>query len=170
MILRKAANNDIKTIAKLNIENWKMTYQGLLSEEFLDKLNIETYRKEWKESIFDKNKLIFIVEEDNQLLGYCASFKDHTIENCWYIETLQVHIEARKKGIGTKLIQKAGNYALKNGYTSMSICVIQGNENARNLYTKLGAKHYMYFKDNFHGIETNSEKLIWKDLECFIEQ
>lgn len=170
MVLRKALNKDIKNIAKLNIDNWKMTYQGLLSEEFLNNLSIETSIKEWNESILDHNKQIFIVEEDNTLLGYSVFTKDHTIDNCWYIETLQVNIEARRKGIGTKLIQKAGNYAYKNGYKCMSICIIQGNENARNLYTKLGAEHYMYFKDDFHGTQTNSEKLIWNNLTCFKER
>ena len=51
----------------------------------------------------------------------------------------------------------------KGGYEKMSICIVKGNDNAGNLYRKLGARHY---KD-FTGKMSHSEKLLWDDLSVF---
>ena len=57
-----------------------------------------------------------------------------------------------------------GRYARENGYKAMSICVVRGNESAKSLYLRLGAKPYMTFEDNFGDTKANSEKLIWNDI------
>ncbi len=49
----------------------------------------------------------------------------------------------------------------------MSICIVKGNDNAKNIYERLGAVHYKDFIDDFGGTKSNSQKLIWKDLSIF---
>ena len=71
---------------------------------------------------------------------------------------------ARGKGVGTALIRAAAAYASARGYRSMSVCIIRGNERALGLYRKLGAAHFKYFEDDFHGTKTRSEKLLWETL------
>lgn len=44
---------------------------------------------------------------------------------------------SRGKGIGTKLIYRVGQYALKHGYECMSICIVKGNDNAKRIYENL---------------------------------
>ena len=41
MIIRVAVKNDVENIAKLYISNWKETYKGLLSEDYLNSLTKE---------------------------------------------------------------------------------------------------------------------------------
>ena len=43
---------------------------------------------------------------------------------------------------------------------NMSICIVKGNDNAKRIYEKMGAKHYKDFIDYFGDTESNSEKLI----------
>ena len=96
-----------------------------------------------------------------------ASKKDDEIENCWYLDSLHINKACRGKGIGTKLIKKVGQYAMHQGYEHMSICIVKGNDNAKNIYERLGAVHYKDFIDDFGGTKLNSQKLIWKDLSIF---
>ena len=77
---------------------------------------------------------------------------------------------SRGKGIGTQLIYRVGQYALKHGYQCMSICIVKGNDSAKRIYEKLGAVHHEYFIDDFGGVKSNSEKLIWKNLNIFSNQ
>ena len=147
MIIRDAVYDDIDNIAKLYISNWKETYKGLLSEDYLNSLTKE-----------------YAV---NEFLGFVASKKDDEEENYWYLDSLHITKNSRGKGIGTKLIYRVGQYALKHGYECMSICIVKGNDNAKRIYEKLGAVHYKYFIDDFGGVKSNSEKLIWKNLSIF---
>ncbi len=103
----------------------------------------------------------------NCFLGFLAYRPDDEIKQCLYLDSLHVSQKARGKGIGTKLIQNVFQYAINKKYHNISICIVKGNENAKKLYTKLGAVHYKYFIDDFDGTKSNSEKLIWYDLNCF---
>lgn len=170
MKIRKAVNEHIKDIAILNITNWRSAYKGLLSDDFLSQLNLEEMMKTWESYLSQNTNQVFIVEEKGKILGYSACREDSEIKNCCYLETLQVNEKVQGKGIGTKLIQHIGHYAYVNGYQCMSICIIKGNDKARNLYLKLGAKHYQDFVDDFHGISSDSEKLIWDNTLYFKNQ
>lgn len=56
----------------------------------------------------------------------------------FYIDTLAVNQSFRKQGIGTALIQFAEQYAVKKGYTRMSLAVEGSNLKAQSLYKKMG--------------------------------
>lgn len=166
MIIRDAVNEDIDNIAELYISNWKETYRELLPENYLNSLTQENGVKKWFKYLEDGNN-IFVIYEEDVFLGFVASKKDEDEENCWYLDSLHITKISRGKGIGTKLIYAVGQYALKSGYESMSICIVRGNDNAKRIYEKLGAVHYKYFIDDFGGTKSNSEKLIWKKLSIF---
>ena len=166
MIIRNVVKNDVENIAKLYISNWKETYKDLLSKDFLESLNEEYATNKWFKYIEEGNS-IFVVYDEEEFLGFVASKKDDDIENCWYLDSLHINRACRGKGIGTKLIKKVGQYAMHQGYEHMSICIVKGNDNAKNIYERLGAVHYKDFIDDFGGTKSNSQKLIWKDLSIF---
>ena len=49
MIIRKANDSDILKISTLYIENWRKTYSGILSQNYLDNLTVENISKKWSE-------------------------------------------------------------------------------------------------------------------------
>lgn len=168
MNIRFATIDDCYMISKINYENWMKTYNGILPDEFLDHLDIEKIRKEYVDFISDKEKQILVaLDEKNEILGFASFEPDLEEDNCIYLASLHVDSSARGKGIGTSLLIRVGQYGVNNHYEKMSICILKGNKNARSLYVKLGAEHYKDFEDNFHGIKTKSEKLLWNDLTLF---
>lgn len=84
--------------------------------------------------------MIFVAYESGRILGFSACKDDKEIGRCLYLESLHVSEDSRGTGIGTKLINSVGKYAFSNGYAYMSICIIKGNDNAKHLYEKMGAK------------------------------
>ena len=78
-----------------------------------------------------------------------------------YLESVHVEENARGKGVGSALIRSAGAYAAQNGFQRMSICIVRGNDNAGNLYKRMGAGHFSFFEDSFLGFPSHSEKLLW---------
>lgn len=167
MNIREANINDIEKISNLYINNWKKTYIGLLPDKFLNDLNVDNEMKKWMEYLLKEKHKIFVAYENEDFLGFSACKEDEELKNCWYLDSLHVSEFSRGKGIGTKLITKVGNYAYINGYEHMSICIVKGNNIAKRLYEKMGAKNYKDFIDYFGSTVSNSEKLIWNNLNSF---
>lgn len=167
MIIRKVNDSDIEFIANLYIKNWKKTYIGMLPNKFLNSLKVGDGIQKWQEYPRKERHMIFVAYEDEKFLGFSACKEDDEIKHCLYLDSLHVSEASRGKGIGTKLLNTVGNYAYREGYKCMSICIVKGNSNAKGLYEKLGAKHYKDFIDYFGSTESNSEKLIWDNLISF---
>lgn len=166
MIIRFAEESDLKHIAELYVHNHKTTYRGLLSEEYFSSLTVESAENRWKKYLADGNK-IWVAYESDIFLGFTAGKEDDELENTWYLDSLHVSENARGRGIGTELIRTMGKFAAQNGYRSMSICVVKGNDSAKSLYLRLGAEPLKEFEDSFANTRTNSEKLIWNEIKIF---
>lgn len=161
MEIREASIEDIENIAELYISNWKATYKDMLSSDYLDQLTVQYGIDKWSEFLKEDEHRIFVAYDGDDFLGFGACSPDSEIEDCLYMDSLHICPELQGKGIGTKLTKRIRDYALDNGCTRMSVCIVRGNDSARDLYLKLGAKHHSYFTDDFDGTKSNSEKLLW---------
>ncbi len=168
MLIRNATVSDICSIAELYVSNHKSTYRGLVSDEYLDNLTVDSAVIKWSEYLSDKKNRIWVAFENDTFFGFLASKPDSTSKKIWYIDSLHICESARGKGTGTSLIKTVGQYALASGYGKMSVCVVKGNDSAKKLYMKLGARHLLSFEDKFDNSRINSEKLIWDDLKIFL--
>lgn len=54
MEIRKAILADAASIAKVQVDSWRTTYQGIVSEEFLSAMSYEDREQKWKNSISDQ--------------------------------------------------------------------------------------------------------------------
>ena len=167
MNIREANAEDMELIANLYVMNWKKTYVGLLPDNFLNGLTVNDGINKWQEYLTKEKHRIFVAYENENFLGFSACKEDEELKNCLYLDSLHVSESSRGKGVGTKLINTVGSYAYIKGYEHMSICIVKGNDNAKRIYKKMGAKHYKDFIDYFGDTESNSEKLIWNNLNCF---
>ena len=68
MIIRDAVYDDIDNIAELYISNWKETYKGLLSEDYLNGLTKDYAVEKWSKYLKNGNQ-IFVAYEENEFLA-----------------------------------------------------------------------------------------------------
>ena len=167
MVIRDARDTDIKSIAALHVANQKTTYRGLLSDEYLDRLDVGAGAEKWAGYLRHAGQRIFVACDGSAFLGFAACRADAELPGCLYLDSLHVLPEARGQGVGTSLVRRAGRFAGENGYDGMSVCIVRGNETARRLYLALGAAHEKFFIDSFDGTTSRSEKLRWADLRGF---
>ena len=162
MEIRKATKKDIDNIAELYVSNWRETYRGLVSDEYLDGMTLEYAVNKWKYHVRSTGKLILAAYEEERFAGFAACSPDMEIADCLFLASLHISPEYRSRGIGSALIRECLQYAGTNGFTSMSITVINGNDRAKKLYMRLGAVHHSWFDDILsNGEAAPSEKLIW---------
>ena len=164
MTLREAQESDLTEIAVLHIANQRAAYRGLLSDSYLDGLDPARQQEKWESFFRQEGQKIFVVRNHASLLGFAAWKKDEEIPECLYLDSLHVAPGAQGQGVGTALILQAAQCARENGYQTMSVCIVKGNEGARRLYTRMGAVHRKDFTDHFEGTSSHSEKLWWPKL------
>ena len=164
MDIRVATSSDLKKIAELYVKNHTETYRGLLSDDYFEGLTLDYAKEKWSTYLYSKGKIIWVAYGEEEFLGFTAGMEDESLVDTWYLDSLHITEKARGKGVGTALIKTMMTYAIENGYSKMSVCIVKGNVNARNLYKKLGAEHLLYFEDDFCGTVSHSEKLLWNTL------
>ena len=167
MTIREAIAEDLDRIAALYVSNWKTTYRGLLTEDYLDRLDRSRSAEKWSAFLSAPDHHVFVACDAGRFLGFGACAPDPDIPNCLYLDSLHVCADAQGTGVGTRLIQTIGAYAAGRNDRMLSVCIVRGNDRARALYEKLGAVHHCYFTDDFGGALSSSEKLVWQDLSTF---
>ena len=132
---RKAVPDDADAVGSVHFRAWIETYTGLINEEYLSKLSAER-----SAGIFRRTacKNMFVAVADGKIVGFCAysASRDADIENCG----LYVLKAYQRKGIGGELMRRAQGALRADGYTSMSLWVLDSNANAVAFYEKSGLK------------------------------
>lgn len=169
--IRMAGPEDIEQISDLYIRNFREAYTGVVSQDYLDSMNMKDTCAKWSDYIAQPNQGIFLMmevpedggpEKVGGIVGYKPYFR---IENCIYVYSLYIEKHLRGKGIGTELVKKVAEVGNAEGYPRMGVCFVDSNDNARRLYTKLGAEHCMYIDDTFTGDPVKSQVMVWDLLE-----
>ena len=95
----------------------------------------------------DKDRPIFIAEEDGQVLGYGFCILEKTRSNpvlmdhfTCYIDDLCVDETLRGRGVGKAIYREIVAFARELGCDSITLNVWSFNENAQKFYESLGLK------------------------------
>jgi len=176
MYYRVANNSDIDALAKIQVDTWKTTYQGIISQDYLQNLTYKEKEIKWKQRFEkqDQNTVIYVAETNNQeIVGYIIA----TLENFnpflallqanKYIgELCAIYIlkEYQRKGIGTELVKLVVNILLKRQIKSMIVWILKGNRSYQ-FYEKLGALYVGQQILNIGGSNYIELAYGWDNLE-----
>lgn len=120
------------------------------------------FSKPWSASSFissikDRNNIYLVVEEENQIIGYCGLWG---IVGEGQINNVAIKKECRNKGIGKKMLQKLLELGKENGLEEFTLEVRVSNKNAIRMY------HSLSFKDagirkNFYEEPLEDAIIMW---------
>lgn len=82
----------------------------------------------------------FFAEVDGQPVGYTIAFYSYSTweGRSLVLEDIYVKPDARKHGVGRKLMQATVQYALEQGCSRLDMHVLKSNETARRFYAGIG--------------------------------
>ncbi|HEC65345.1 MAG TPA: GNAT family N-acetyltransferase [bacterium] len=138
--IRKAQSRDLKGLQKLSsvtfiknpeydddfVENFMMTSEG---------------EKYMKRAIDAKNGVLFIAEEEGEMIGYINGDEmkvPYRKSKYFELENLGVVPGTKRKGVGTKLLERITKWARKKGYNRIYLESYAKNEEALKFYRKKG--------------------------------
>ncbi|MGE3974477.1 MAG: N-acetyltransferase family protein [Bdellovibrionales bacterium] len=136
LIIRKASAHDTSQILSYIrelAEFEKLSHEVTATEEIL------------KKSLFSEgsNARVFIAEENQKPVGFALTFFNFSTflgRKGLYLEDLYISPKHRGKSYGTKLLRFLAQFAKEEGCGRFEWSVLDWNQKAIDLYTKLGAK------------------------------
>ena len=140
-MVRFAQRADASEIGYIQFENIKNTYRGIYTDEFFDSMDLNEYISKSEIYIDNKRFRTIVKEENNYIIGF-ACIDLYIKNNVAMLDYLHVRSGYQNRGIGTELFREMCSLADGLGIERMEISCVEGNDNAKLFYEKLGA-HYI---------------------------
>ena len=139
-LIRRATIDDMVEISKLYVISLKNSFNGIFSEGYLSKLTPESTYKQWKRNIENPNNLVFVVEDNKEIVGMIVgAFVDEEGETSNQGNILAVYIKPDYKriGYGKKLVATLFDEFKKRNITKCFANVFKNNQN-RGFFEQVG--------------------------------
>ena len=137
------------------IEDFKSEFANDIFKIHIDEMpeNDQMTKQNFLDEFSVPSRKYFVAVKKDEVIGYLGLFECGDDEN---IIGIAIKKSFQNKGIGTKLIEKGVNFALKNKKRSLSLEVDERNSSALAFYKKC----------NF--VVTNVRKNYYKDSDAFV--
>ena len=133
LVYRKARISDSKRIAELFGEMLRTIYHTD---------DVKGYEDGYLDKFFSGGgDRIYVAELEKEVVAF-LSVEVYREDGYIYLDDFSVTVACRGRGIGTKLIRLAEDYAKSEGIPAIVLHVEKTNEGARQLYGKLGYRDH----------------------------
>jgi GNAT superfamily N-acetyltransferase len=136
--VRSARPEDSRRLAEIHVTSWREAYQGLLPDEFLRALSVDSRHEWWSRRLtaLEKGGDVLIVADSDipegfAFLGPCSETEG---------EIYAIYIDPRRwrLGLGTELLGAAERALDRGGFSQAILWVLEGNHRVRSFYENQG--------------------------------
>lgn len=141
MQIEPATLDDCLAVAEVHIEAWQSAYIDFLPAEYLAALSIEKRESMWRGFVTDYPGHLLVARDTGRVTGFMAYGQSRDTgapsdrAEIWSIYVKPTFWSA---GVGRRLWLAALEQIRREGYNSVSLWVIAGNERAIRFYTRAG--------------------------------
>jgi ribosomal protein S18 acetylase RimI-like enzyme len=169
LTIRKAKIEDAGSIAHVQVETWKTTYVGIVSDAFLTSLNKEERTQRWQEQILADNISILVAEDETGIFGFAAGGEVREKLDDYDAELYAIYLlrERQKQGAGRTLCRTLVSALQTKGFTSMLVWVLEQNPSV-SFYKRLGAVQIARKVINIGGADLQELAFGWPSLDRLI--
>lgn len=166
MKIRQAGSEDVQGIAKVHVDSWRTTYQGVFPDSFLAELSYEQREELWEHNV--QVQQVYVAEnESGDIVGFSVGGKERTGDYEKYIgELYAIYIleNYQRQGIGRALLEPVVDNLRDNQLNSMLVWVLEGND-AISFYEAMGGKKVDSEEVEVAGKAYNELAYGWETLE-----
>jgi GNAT superfamily N-acetyltransferase len=156
--IRRAIFEDIHHIAKLQINAWQAAYCKEAIDTAIQQLFINTLGKRWMTKL-QNGYDILVLETEKGLMGFISVLFGTDPDDSVVIDGLHVNPPTWRQGFGRMLCQAAFAEIKKNGFTSASTWLFEGNRQMEMFYHSLGFESTATYKSNDLGEGISSREI-----------
>jgi GNAT superfamily N-acetyltransferase len=144
MIVRETTHDDVPAIARVHVDTWRTTYQGIVPDQHLANLSYERRANAWHQILnqaLEDGNFTYVAEESGEIVGFANGSKERTGDPVYQGELTAIYIRQayQGKGIGRCLVRAVAQKLAESGIDSMLVWVLADNP-ACQFYAALGGK------------------------------
>lgn len=166
--IRTATPADAEQIAFVHIDSWRTTYRGIVTDEYLEKLNLQARANYWRKELTERCDNVFVADNDGSIVGFATAgqSRDDNSFDCelYAIYVLQQH---QQKNIGRLLLTATTKYLQTCGHSSMYVWVLADN-NSKQFYERLGGEQFDRKVIEISGRQLTEIAYGWRELNKLI--
>lgn len=141
-LLRPATLQDVAGIARVHVDAWRETYQGILPAEFLQNLSYESRQEQWRRALSDpssRTRLYVMQKKSGIIGGFVAVGPERGELEDYDGELYAIYLLRRYQGMGygRRLFEEGASVLREEGFRSMVLWVL-GDNASRGFYEHLG--------------------------------
>jgi ribosomal protein S18 acetylase RimI-like enzyme len=142
--IRRAGPGDARAIAETGVLGWRSAYRGILPDEYLDGMSIDTREIAWQHRLeADPDGLTpaWVGEAGGRVVGFVSGGppRDEDVAaSAAEIYAIYLRPEAWRQGLGRALMDAATTHLRALGATYLVLWVFEANRPARSFYEALG--------------------------------
>lgn len=141
MRIESATLEDCRAIAEVHVESWQHAYKGILPHQYLASLSVSDREAIWRHMVQQQPSHLVLARNARQVVGFVAfgaSRDEDAPTDRAEIWAIYVKSASWSSGAGRLLWLEALQRILAEGYRSISLWVIAGNERAVRFYERAG--------------------------------
>lgn len=166
--IRTARQEDADAISYVHVESWKTAYKGIVPDDFLNKLNLDSRIEYWKRTLKTNTGNIIVAEVKNTIVGF-AYVGPPREKNAYASELYAIYIlkEYRRMNIGKKLMSAIAEYLLSCELASMYLWVLADNP-SKTFYEKTGGQKFEEKEISIGGQILKEDGYGWGNVRDFL--
>ncbi|HWM56385.1 MAG TPA: GNAT family N-acetyltransferase [Pseudonocardia sp.] len=138
--LREATPADALDIAAVHVESWQVGYRGLIPDDVLAGLSVESREQWWRQTLSVPGlRGTLVAVQDTAVLGFVSVGADHEGDpTCGELYAIYLRPTSWRRGVGSALHAAALARLRALGFDRASLWMLAGNERALRFYRRLG--------------------------------
>lgn len=143
--VRAATVRDAPELAAIQARSWQAAYQGLLPQDFLDKLDMANGTERWERALLAAQwpkAGVMVAVPGPEMVGFArfGPTRDKGEDTALVAEITQIYIapEVWGRGLGKRLMSTALARLAASGYAQVTLWVLDTNSRARRFYERCG--------------------------------
>jgi len=169
MRVREATRADAAAIAGLHLANWRAAYRGIVPDDLLDAITLESRRQHWERVLAepDGREFVYVAENaDGRLLGIASGGPEVGGDPQYHGELYVLHVrsEAQGRGVGRALMRAVTERLAEDGITTLLVWMLRENHAARRFYEVMGGQFVREQPAMFEGILLMDAGYGWLDI------
>lgn len=140
--IRAATEADVPQIAKVHVDSWQRSFQGIAPEDYLNSMSVERREEVFAERMSEPTYKLLVAEEPSRGVVGFIDFGTPNFENYGYdarVYSFYLLPEFQRTGLGQRLFQRCFDSMTASGYRSMCLDTLEMSP-YRKFYDKHGGK------------------------------
>jgi ribosomal protein S18 acetylase RimI-like enzyme len=166
MIVRTATPADIDGIARVHVQAWRESYEGLVPAEAFKQHSMELRLRQWSATLSDPDRSTLVHENDGVVAGFISGgpIKWTGLPTSSEVASLYLLDAVKRRGIGRGLFAQFMTLLAGRGFMSCGLWTLSNNVAARRFYQAMGGRTGETRIDRRNNLDYEDIAYLWDDV------